>query len=39
MHDPEVKREMLKVAEAYEKIAKRAEAKEAGVDLSPSKGT
>ena len=37
MHDAEARRAMLAVAENYEKIAKRAEAKGAGVTLPPSK--
>ena len=37
MSDPDAKRAMLAVAENYEKIAKRAEAREAGVNLSLSK--
>lgn len=38
MNDPEAIREMLKIAESYERIAKRAEAKEAGVNMAPSRG-
>ena len=34
MSDPDAKREMLGIAESYERIAKRAEAREAGVNLS-----
>ena len=37
MTDPEAKRAMLIVAENYEKIARRAEARELGVTLPPSK--
>jgi hypothetical protein len=33
MRDPEAKRSMLAIADGYEKVAKRAEAREAGVDL------
>lgn len=35
MAHAEAKRDMLAIAENYEKIAKRAEAREAGVNLSP----
>ena len=38
IHDPEAKRAMLAVAENYEKIAKRAEAREAGGPLTTHKG-
>ena len=38
MSDPDARRAMLLVAENYEKIAKRAEAREAGVNLTPAKG-
>ena len=37
MNDPEAKQAMVVIAEGYEKIAKRAEAREAGVNLSLSK--
>lgn len=33
MQDGEAKQAMLRIAEGYEKVAKRAEAREAGVDL------
>ena len=33
MEDGEAKRAMIKIAEGYEKVAKRAEAREAGVDM------
>lgn len=35
IHDSETKRAMLAIAENYERIAKRAEAREAGVPLQP----
>jgi len=38
MSDPDARRAMLLVAENYEKTAKRAEAREAGVNLTPAKG-
>ena len=34
MTDPEVRQAMLGIARSYEKLAKRAEAREAGVDMS-----
>ena len=34
MSDPEAKKAMLGIAENYEKIAKRAEAREAGLNLT-----
>ena len=37
MSDPDARQAMLAVAENYQKIAKRAEAREAGVNLSLSK--
>ena len=37
MSDPVAKEAMQRIAESYEKIAKRAEAREAGVNLSLSK--
>lgn len=36
LSDPEAKRAMLEVAINYEKIAKRAEARDAGVPMPPS---
>lgn len=36
--DADARRAMLAIAENYEKIAKRAEAKEAGIPLHPSGG-
>jgi len=33
IHDGEAKRAMIEIAEGYEKVAKRAEAREAGVDM------
>ena len=38
MADPLAKETMLSIAESYEKIAKRAEAREAGVNLGGSRG-
>jgi hypothetical protein len=38
MDDPMARGTMLGIAEGYEKIAKRAEAREAGVDLATSRG-
>ena len=35
LQDPDAKRAMFAIAENYEKIAKRAEAKEAGVAMNP----
>lgn len=37
MSDPEAKRIMLGIAESYDRVAKRAEAREAGLDLSQIK--
>jgi len=37
MSDPVARHAMLGIAESYEKIAKRAEAREAGINLSLSK--